>query len=214
MAASSCSSRSWVRAFSKTSTGALGGLAHRRQSVGCAPRWASVTRSAPVESRRDLKRFVKLPFRLHRDDPQWVRAADLRAACSSSTARRTRSSSTPRPSTSSPSATARPVGRITAQVDERWDEYQGGSDGMFGFFETEDDPEVAAALLDAAAEWVRRAGAASGMLGPMDFTTNDEVGLLIEGYELRADDPRSPGTRPTTSELIEGAGLRRRRWTC
>ena len=51
-----------------------------------------------------------------------------------------------------------PVGRISAQVDQRWDEYQGGSDAMFGFFETVDDPEVATALLDAASEWARERG--------------------------------------------------------
>ena len=51
-----------------------------------------------------------------------------------------------------------PVGRISAQVDQRWDEFQGGSDAMFGFFETADDPEVAAALLDAASEWARGKG--------------------------------------------------------
>ena len=45
-----------------------------------------------------------------------------------------------------------PVGRITAQVDQRWDEFQGGEDAMFGFFETIDDREVAEGLLDAAAE--------------------------------------------------------------
>ena len=75
-----------------------------------------------------------------------------------------------------------PVGRITAQVDRRWDEFQGGSDGMFGFFEAENDPEVAAALLDAAADWVRSRGR-ERILGPMDFTTNDELGILIEGFE-------------------------------
>ena len=37
---------------------------------------------------------------------------------------------------------------------------QGGSDGMFGFFDAEDDPQVAAALLDAAADWVRGRGRA------------------------------------------------------
>ena len=58
-----------------------------------------------------------------------------------------------------------PVGRISAQVDQRWDEYQGGSDGMFGFFESADDPEVAAALLDAASEWAARARAASASSG-------------------------------------------------
>ena len=52
-----------------------------------------------------------------------------------------------------------PVGRITAQVDERWDEFQGGSDAMFGFFESDDDPETTKALLDAAGEWAARQGA-------------------------------------------------------
>ena len=43
-----------------------------------------------------------------------------------------------------------PVGRITAQVDRRWDQFQGGSDGQFGFIEAEDDPAIFEALLGAA----------------------------------------------------------------
>ena len=68
---------------------------------------------------------------------------------------------------------------------------------MFGFFETTEDPEVTKALLGAAAEWARERGR-ERILGPMDFTTNDELGILIEGFDLR---PRSssPGTRPTTA---------------
>lgn len=137
----------------------------------------------PVRTRRELKRFVKVPFHLHRDSPQWVpplifdrmqflnraknpyfehaEAEYFIAECE-----------------------GEPVGRITVQVDERWDEYQGGSDGMFGFFETIDDREVAAALLGAAEEWLRSRGR-TRMLGPMDFTTNDELGILIEGFEIR-----------------------------
>ena len=61
---------------------------------------------------------------------------------------------------------------------------------MFGFFEAVDDPEVAAALLDAAADWLRERGR-ERMLGPMDFTTNDEIGILIEGFDEPADDPRA-----------------------
>jgi GNAT superfamily N-acetyltransferase len=137
----------------------------------------------PVRSRRDLKRFVKVPFRLHREHPQWVppliydRMQFLdrgknpwfeHGEAEYFLAERD----------------GEPVGRITAQVDQIWDETQGGSDAMFGFFETIDDPEVATALLDAAAEWARARGRAR-ILGPMDFTTNDEVGILIEGYELR-----------------------------
>jgi len=137
----------------------------------------------PVRTRRELKRFVKVPFRLHRDHPQWVAPLVFErmefldrdrnpyfehAEAEYFVAERE----------------GEPVGRITAQVDERWDEFQGGSDAMFGFFESVDDPEVATALLDAATEWAASKGRAK-ILGPMDFTTNDEVGILIEGYERR-----------------------------
>ena len=97
-----------------------------------------------------------------------------------------------------------PVGRITAQIDRRWDEYQGGEDGMFGFFETIDDREVAAALLGAAEDWLRARGR-SRVLGPMDFTTNDELGLLVDGYELRPMILQN-WHPPYYRELIEGLG--------
>ncbi|HEX7059463.1 MAG TPA: hypothetical protein VF176_06385 [Solirubrobacterales bacterium] len=158
----------------------------------------------PVRTRRELKRFVKVPFHLHRDHPQWVpplifeRMEFLNrdknpyfehAEAEYFIAERD----------------GEPVGRITAQVDRRWDEFQGGSDGMFGFFETANDPEVAAALLDAAAGWVAGKGR-ERVLGPMDFTTNDEVGILIEGFDLR---PRilQPWHPPYYRELIEAEGF-------
>ena len=99
----------------------------------------------------------------------------------------------------------RAVGRISAQTDERWDEFQGGNDGMFGFFECEDDPEAAGLLFDAAADWLRERGR-ERIVGPMDFTTNDECGLLVEGYDRR---PMilQPWHPPYYKELLEGYGM-------
>ena len=103
----------------------------------------------PVRTRRERKRFVKVPFHLHRSHPQWVAPLIFErmeflnreknpyfehAEAEYFLAERD----------------GEAVGRITVQVDSRWDEYQGGSDAMFGFFETANDPEVAAALLGAA----------------------------------------------------------------
>ncbi len=99
----------------------------------------------------------------------------------------------------------RPVGRITAHVDSRWDAYHGGKDGFFGFFECEDDPEVAAALIDAARAWLRERGR-ERVLGPMDFTTNDECGVLVEGF----DEPAlilEPWHPPYYGALLEGLGM-------
>jgi hypothetical protein len=158
----------------------------------------------PVKSRRELKRFVKVPFELHRAQPNWVAPLIFERMQFLDRSRN--------PYFEHAEAEyfiaerdGVPVGRITAQVDQRWDQFQGGSDGMFGFFETADDPAVAAALLDTACEWV--AGHGRGrILGPMDFTTNDEIGLLVEGYELR---PMilQPWHPPYYRELVEGRGF-------
>jgi GNAT superfamily N-acetyltransferase len=135
-----------------------------------------------VGGRRDLTRFIKLPFRLHRGTP-WVPPLVFE--------RRKLLNRSKNPFFRHAEAEyflawrdGRPVGRITAQIDRRWDEFQGGSDGHFGFIEAEDDPEIFNALLGAAESWVRERGR-ERLLGPMDFTTNDECGVLIEGYDLR-----------------------------
>jgi hypothetical protein len=137
----------------------------------------------PVRTRRELKRFVKAPFHLHRDHPQWV-APLIFERMQFLDRRKNPYFEHAEAEYFLAERDGEPVGRISAQVDRRWDQYQGGNDAMFGFFETTDDPEVAAALLAAASEWAASKGR-ERLLGPMDFTTNDEVGILIEGYELR-----------------------------
>src|SRR5688500_2019394 len=138
-------------------------------------------RVRPVVGSRDRDAFIKLPYRLRADDPQWVPPLLFE--------RREFLNPNKNPWFDHSEAAlflaerdGDPVGRISAHIDFRWDEYQGGSDGMFGFFESEDDPQIAKALLDTAAGWVRAKGR-ERMLGPMDFTLNDECGLLIEGYD-------------------------------
>jgi GNAT superfamily N-acetyltransferase len=157
-----------------------------------------------VESRRDLTSFIKVPFALHRDHPQWVPPLIFE--------RREFLNRSKNPYFEHAEAEyfiaerdGEPVGRISAQVDRRWEEFQGGSDGQFGFFETEENPETAAALLDTAADWVRAKGK-QRILGPMDFTTNDELGILIEGYEIK---PLilQPWHPPFYRELIEAQGF-------
>jgi GNAT superfamily N-acetyltransferase len=161
----------------------------------------------PVRGRRDLTRFIKLPFRLHRDHELWVPPLIYE--------RRRFLDRKRNPYFEHAEAEyflcereGRPVGRITAQVDRRWDEFQGGNDGMFGFFECENDLAAARALVGAAAEWVRQRGR-ERMIGPMDFTTNDECGVLIEGYDRRPMilEPWHP---PFYRELLESQGLDKR----
>ena len=158
----------------------------------------------PVADRRDLNAFIEVPYRLRRNDPQWV--PPLRFE------RRQFLNRQKNPWFEHAEAefflaerNGEAVGRITAHIDHRWDEFQGGNDGMFGFFDSADDPAVAKALIGAATGWLAERGRAR-MLGPMDFTMNDECGILIEGF----DEPSmilEPWHPPYYQRLLEGVGL-------
>ena len=80
---------------------------------------------------------------------------------------------------------------MSAQIDRAFNEFQ---ERLFGFLELEDDIEDGA-LLDAAAGWLRERGR-DRMVGPMDFTMNDESGVLIEGFE------REPMIRQAAPALL------------
>jgi GNAT superfamily N-acetyltransferase len=76
----------------------------------------------------------------------------------------------------------RDVGRITGHIDRAYDAYHGVRVGWFGFFESVDDVAVAHALLDEAVKWVKQKGARE-IIGPNNFTTNHQCGLLVENFD-------------------------------
>lgn len=97
-----------------------------------------------------------------------------------------------------------PVGTIAAISNTRYNEFHQTDVGWFGFFEVLPDPAAAGALLTAAEDWLRQAGHKAA-LGPAQFSTNDEVGLLIDGFD---DAPRVMMTYnpPRYREYLETAG--------
>jgi GNAT superfamily N-acetyltransferase len=97
------------------------------------------------------------------------------------------------------------VGRISAQYDEAFNAFHKNDWGMFGFLEFEDAPDVLPALLEAAQAWLRSKGR-DHMIGPMDFTMNDECGVLIEGFE-RMPFIKQPWHPPYYAARCEEAGL-------
>ncbi len=159
---------------------------------------------APVHTRGDRKEFIELPFRLHSNAEKWVPPLRLErhlflnkrlnayfkhGEAELFLARRD----------------GRVVGRISAQVDHAFNDYHDSRWGMFGFLEVEDDEEALRALLDAAESWLRERGC-DRMVGPMDFSMNDEVGVLFEGYD-REPMIKQPWHPPYYRELCERAGL-------
>jgi len=97
------------------------------------------------------------------------------------------------------------VGRVAALINHRHNEFHGERIGFFGFFESVPDPAVAGALLDAAAAWARERGA-TALRGPMNFSTNEECGLLIEGF-ARPPMLLMPHNPPYYARLLEDQGF-------
>jgi len=75
-----------------------------------------------------------------------------------------------------------PVGRISAQINRLHLQTHGDETGHFGFLEAIDDETVFAALLDAAANWLRERNARR-MVGPYSLSMNDDIGVLVEGFD-------------------------------
>jgi hypothetical protein len=101
----------------------------------------------------------------------------------------------------------RPVGRVSAHVNPRYEERHDPNTGFFGFFECIDDPKVSHALFDSAAAWLRGRGK-KRILGPLSFSIYDEVGVLVDGFDslpaiLHAHNP------PYYQELLHQWGFRK-----
>jgi len=157
-----------------------------------------------VTSRRDLTRFIKLPWRLYRNEPNWVPPL-LRERRQFLDRKRNPFFEHTDAELFLAWRDGQPVGRISAHIDRTFNEFQGNEWGLFGFFETENDPAVAGALLSTAQSWLTERGR-DRMVGPMDFTTNDECGLLVEGHD-RKPQILQGWHHPYYRELLEGWGL-------
>ncbi len=133
----------------------------------------------------ERRAFVTFPWRVYRGDPYWVpplvseRMAFFdpqrnpfyqHAEVALFMARRD----------------GEPVGTIAAIINHQHNAFHNEPVGFFGAFEVLPDQEAAHALLATARDWARARGMAA-LRGPATFSTNEECGLLIEGFD---DPPR------------------------
>ena len=129
---------------------------------------------------RQVLRFLKVSYGIYRDDPHWVAPLlmDLKrvftdenplfehAEMAMWVARRD----------------GRDVGRIAGILDRNHNRMQKDNAAFFGFFECVNDAAVSRQLFDAMFAWARQQGARR-VMGPMNPTTNDECGLLADGFD-------------------------------
>jgi hypothetical protein len=129
---------------------------------------------------RDVLRFLKLSYGIYEGDPHWVAPLlmDLKKVFTKANplfehaemqlwlARQN----------------GRDVGRIAGIVDHNHNRANKDTAAFFGFFECIDDSAVSSRLFATVADWARQKGL-KRLLGPMNPTTNDECGLLVDGFD-------------------------------
>lgn len=158
----------------------------------------------PVRGRREAQQFVRMPWPIYAGDPSWVppllierrdfinpkrHPFYLHGAAAQFLALRA----------------GRVMGRILASDDPNYNREHQANVGCFGMFESIDDEGVAAALLDAAADWLRSRGR-NVLRGPIDYSLNYNCGLLIDGFDTppRIMMNHNP---PYYARLLESWGL-------
>jgi hypothetical protein len=75
-----------------------------------------------------------------------------------------------------------PAGRIAALVNHSHNAFHQERVGFFGLFECAENFDVARALFDSAKAWLK-SREMQVIRGPAAFSTNEEIGLLIHGFE-------------------------------
>jgi len=133
-----------------------------------------------VETKDDLRRFVMFAFSLYTEDEYWVPPliSDQIAFFD-----KTKNPYYDHSEVELFLAVddGKVVGRISAHTNTMHNDFHKDKKGFFGFFECIDSPEVATLLFDTAKEWLRGKGC-DIMSGPYNFSTNDECGLLVDGF--------------------------------
>ena len=133
-----------------------------------------------VSGKRAIEEFIRIPWNIYKQDPNWIppllferrkafsakhpffKHADWRAW----TAFRG----------------GKPVGRISAQIDDLHQQLHDSKTGFFGLIEAPDDNEVFKALFTTAENWLREQGMRQ-VLGPFNLNINQEIGILVEGFD-------------------------------
>lgn len=134
-----------------------------------------------VNNKKAFRQFIDLPYRLYKNHPLYVPPLRFDEAA---TLRRDKN-----PAFDYCEArywlaykNNKPAGRIAAILNRAYNEKSGKKFIRFGWFDVEEDEQVAAALMQQVEEWARLLGM-QAVHGPLGFTDLDHEGLLVEGFD-------------------------------
>ncbi len=134
----------------------------------------------PVQTARDLRRFIRIPWHIYANDPNWIPPLLLEQRHQFT--KRNPFFEHARAQFWIAYRGAQPVGRISAQVDDLHIERYDDATGHFGLIEAVDDAEVFSRLFATAEAWLREQGMRR-VIGPFNLSINGDIGLLVEGFD-------------------------------
>lgn len=160
----------------------------------------------PVASRKELRKFIHLPEKIHKNNKNWLPPIYLDewkyfnpsknksfSHCDTILALAYRDNNV--------------VGRIMGIINHKYNEYRNEKHGRFGYLECYDDQETAHALLTFVEEWAAIRGM-DKMIGPYGFSDKDPQGLMTEGFEHKPI-ITSACNLPYLVDLIEHEGYKK-----
>lgn len=161
----------------------------------------------PISGSKDLKNFIDFPHDLYKNDPNYVPELFI--------AQRDLLTPGKNPFHNHSKVQlflayddGKIIGRIAAILNRNHNEFNHANDGFFGFFDCINDAETASLLTGAVTSWLREQGVET-CIGPVNFSTNETCGLLIQGFELPPM-AMMPYNSPYYLTLLEGAGFRKK----
>ncbi len=135
----------------------------------------------PVESESDLREFITLPGRIHKNHNEWIPSL-LSDDIATFTPERNEAYQYCDTIRLLAFRGQKVVGRIMGIVHHRYNQLNNEKCGRFAFFETYYDREVYAALIKSIEDWARDKGC-NRLIGPLGFSDKDPQGFLIEGFD-------------------------------
>ena len=151
-------------------------------SIPSTPSTTPAIKIRKVESRKDKLRFIRLPWDLYENEKNWVPPLEMDRMRLIDEAKNPFYKHATSQLFLAENERGKVVGRIAAIVNRRHNELYRDKVGFIGFFDSIQDEHVADALFTAAEDFLRSHGMKQ-VRGPISPSINDEVGLLVEGFE-------------------------------
>ena len=155
--------------------------------------------------KKQVRRFVRLPYRLYKDHPQWTPPLYMDVEMQLNRDKH--------PFYEHSEADffvalrdGEVVGRIAALEQRRYNEYHDKHIAQFYLFETEEDQEIANLLFAQVYDWAHQRGL-NQVMGPKGFAVLDGYGLLVEGYEYRQVMTMMNYNYPYYPKMVEALGF-------